>query len=73
MLLVDGAMLTAEAYFYFLPRLATAVLREGGDWTLLDLRLAALGTSLLNPAQKEAVESLRQELSLIDEEMDESL
>lgn len=71
MLLVDGAMVTPEAFFYFLPRLAEAVLHEEGDWVLLGLRLDALGTDLLNSEQADAVSRLHSELESLEKEMDD--
>jgi hypothetical protein len=72
MLLVDGALVSANAYFFFLPRLARAVLQEGGDWVLLELRLDALGRERLNPQQVEAVYRLQTELDSIEAEMEEN-
>jgi hypothetical protein len=71
MLLVDGGLVTRDAFFYFLPRLAKAVLWEGGDWTLLWLRLDVLGAEGLTSQQTEAVSRLQAELEVIEAEMDE--
>jgi hypothetical protein len=71
MMIVDGALISEKAYFYFLPRLARAVIEENGNEILLLIRLKQMNLKMLSPEKKQAVAKLIEFLSKLEKEREE--
>lgn len=66
MMLVDAALISDRALAYFLPRLAHAVLTEGGNAFLLARRLEMFDRRGVSEQQEQVIDELLRELREID-------
>jgi len=73
MMICDSVLVSDDAVFYFLPRLAKAVLVEGGDEGLFYRRLEVLDESRLSESQRQAISRLISRLKAIEQTNDRQL
>jgi len=73
MMIIDGPLISVEAFYYYLPQLARKVLKEHGNYYMLNQLIINIDKSHLTEEQITAINELSMLLNDMEEELDKSM